>query len=255
MRPDANLGADNLQERERLFDEIRMLSAELARFGFHVPNLKNTARTMAIHRTDGKEALSIKMLETSRAELIAALRMVQGKNRVREGQVVNLRWATIVAAFTAFIGGATIQKIFGEEESKPTEVTKTSPSIVPPVPPPSPPSQENPAAQLHPIPQSPAPQQNPAMAHEPRQPRPAQTRVKKSALRDPEPEGRSAQTIANLTDTNFESLTSRGIWVVDFYADWCGPCQEIKPIFEKTFRSYRNQGIRFGRCTGEKSVD
>nr|EGQ40111.1 MAG: thioredoxin [Candidatus Nanosalinarum sp. J07AB56] len=34
-------------------------------------------------------------------------------------------------------------------------------------------------------------------------------------------------------------------WIVDFYADWCGPCQQLEPIYEDVSEEYSD--INFGR--------
>lgn len=46
-----------------------------------------------------------------------------------------------------------------------------------------------------------------------------------------------------LTDQNFkeEVLDYKGTVIVDFYADWCGPCKMMAPIFEEAAKEAGNK--------------
>jgi thioredoxin 1 len=57
-----------------------------------------------------------------------------------------------------------------------------------------------------------------------------------------------------LTPANFEEHTDRdGITVVDFWAEWCGPCKQFAPVFERV--SEKNPDILFGKVDTQSHPD
>jgi thioredoxin 1 len=53
-------------------------------------------------------------------------------------------------------------------------------------------------------------------------------------------------SIVTLTADNFSSETADGAYAIDFYADWCGPCKAIGPVFDDASKSYDGK-IKFGK--------
>lgn len=56
----------------------------------------------------------------------------------------------------------------------------------------------------------------------------------------------ASKVVPITSQQQFKSLVSSSTYVVvDFYADWCGPCKQISPIFEQL----ANQEAKPGRLT------
>jgi len=47
--------------------------------------------------------------------------------------------------------------------------------------------------------------------------------------------------IINLNEETFDEKTSEGITLVDFYADWCGPCKQMSPTLNEMAEQYGSQ--------------
>lgn len=58
-----------------------------------------------------------------------------------------------------------------------------------------------------------------------------------------------------ITDQSFEGLVKENkVVVVDFWAEWCGPCKMIGPIIDELATEYEGRAV-IGKCDVDANTD
>jgi thioredoxin 1 len=58
----------------------------------------------------------------------------------------------------------------------------------------------------------------------------------------------------HLSDKDFEEkvLKGKGVFLIDFYADWCGPCKQAGPVIEELAKEYEGK-LTVGKVNVDES--
>jgi thioredoxin 1 len=69
-----------------------------------------------------------------------------------------------------------------------------------------------------------------------------------------EQNNRKKSPVMDLDSSNFhDAISNNNLVLVDFWAEWCGPCKSMHPIFSRMAKKYDH--VRFARVNVDNSQD
>ena len=62
------------------------------------------------------------------------------------------------------------------------------------------------------------------------------------------------ENTTDLTTKDFDSKIKKGNWAVDFWAEWCGPCKIIGPLFDAAAKEMHGK-VNFAKVDVDKETE
>ena len=61
-------------------------------------------------------------------------------------------------------------------------------------------------------------------------------------------------SVKKINSDIYNETIASGLVVIDFYADWCGPCNMMAPVFEETAKDYEGRVV-FAKMNTDENQD
>ena len=82
-----------------------------------------------------------------------------------------------------------------------------------------------------------------------------EAKMKKMTTTTTEASKLAGTTMVKLTEENFQAYSNASKpLLVDFWAEWCGPCKVMEPVIERLSRKYADQ-ITFGKVNVDEEMN